>query len=375
MAHAYTPGLKVIPKTVVHKTRQLPLKGEVVVKKGQKVSAEDTVATTDLPGNVVPMNLANTLNVEASEIMEMLVKKPGDKIKKGDLLAETPGIFGLFKSKAYSPTSGTIETVSKITGQTIIREAPIPVSVQAYINGKVTGIIPDEGVEVSTTASFIQGIFGIGGERRGEIKILAPDTETRITEEMINPTCKGKVLICGSFLTDKAFQKAQEVEAVGVVVGGFNYSDIKEIVGYDIGVAITGQEDTNTTLIITEGFGEVNMAKHTFDLLKSQEGKSASINGATQIRAGVIRPEIIIPLEGDEKLQDRKAELFGLDKGTEVRVIRAPYFGMLGEVLDMPHELQRLESGSLARVAKIKLYDTEKEVLLPRANLEMIEKK
>ena len=374
MAHAYTPGLKVIPKTVVHKTRQLPLKGDVVVEKGQKVTADDVVATTDLPGNVVPMNLANMLNIEASEIPELLIKKPGDKVEKGEIIAETPGIFGLFKSKAHSPASGTLEAVSKVTGQAIIREAPIPVSVQAYVNGKVTGIISGEGVEVSTTASFIQGIFGIGGEQRGEIKILAPDIGTPVTEEMIKADCKGKVLICGSFLSHKAFQKAQKVGAVGVVVGGFNYSDIKEIVGYDIGVAITGQEETNTTLIITEGFGEVNMAEHTFELLKSQEGKSASINGATQIRAGVIRPEIIVPLEGDEKLEDKKAEIFGMEPGTEVRVIRAPYFGMLGSVVALPHELQRLESGSLARVAKVKLYENDKEVLLPRANLEMIEK-
>lgn len=375
MAHAYTPGLKVIAKTVVHKTRRLPLKGEVVVKKGDLVKAEDVVATTNLPGNVVPMNLANMLNLEASEIPELLIKKPGDKVEEGDLIAETPGLFGLFKTKAHSPATGTLEAVSSVTGQAIIREAPIPVSVQAYINGKIEDIIEDEGVEIKTAASFIQGIFGIGGERRGEIKILTKDTNTPITEDLITNDCKGKVLVGGSFLSLKAFKKAERLGAIGVVVGGFNYSDIKKIVGYDIGVAITGQEDISTTLIVTEGFGEVHMAEQTFKLLSSHEGKMASVNGATQIRAGVIRPEIIIPLEGETKIKEETAELFGMDKGTEVRVIRAPYFGMLGEVTELPHELQRLESGSLARVAKVKLYETKKEVLLPRANLEMIEKK
>jgi hypothetical protein len=375
MAHAYTPGLKVIPKTVVHKTRRLPLKGDVVVKIGDNVKAEDVVATTNLPGNVVPVNLANMLNIEASEIPELLHKKPGDELEKNEVIAETPGIFGLFKTKAHAPATGTLETVSSITGQAIIREAPIPVSVQAYINGKITDIIEDEGVEISTAASFIQGIFGIGGERRGEIKILTKDTLTPITEDLITDDCKDKVLVGGSFLSYKAFKKAERIGAIGVVVGGFNYSDIKKIVGYDIGVAITGQEEISTTLIITEGFGEVHMAEQTFKLLSSHEGAMASVNGATQIRAGVIRPEIIIPLEGDTKTIDKPAELFGMDKGTEVRVIRAPYFGMLGEVTDLPHELQRLESGSLARVAKVKLYETKKEVLLPRANLEMIEKK
>lgn len=375
MAHAYTPGLKVIPRILVHKTRRLPLKGKVTVEKGQQVDAEMVVATTDLPGNVVPVNLANMLNIDASEIVEILIKKPGDSIQEGDIIAETRGLFGLFKTKAHSPASGTLEAVSGITGQAIIREAPIPVSVQAYIEGKVTAIIPDEGVEISAAASFIQGIFGIGGERRGAIKVLTRDTKTPISEDMIDESCKGKVLVGGAFLSYKAFLKAQKAGATGVVVGGFNYRDIKKIVGYDIGVAITGQEDINTTLIITEGFGDIHMAQQTFDLLRSHEGRMASINGATQIRAGVIRPEIIIPIDDQDAIQEHKAELFGMEPGTVVRVIRAPYFGMLGEVTELPHELQRLESGSLARVAKVKLQEGGKEVLLPRANLEMIETK
>jgi hypothetical protein len=192
---------------------------------------------------------------------------------------------------------------------------------------------------------------------------------------MIDESCKGKVLVGGAFLSYKAFLKAQKAGATGIVVGGFNYRDIKKIVGYDIGVAITGQEDINTTLIITEGFGDIHMAQQTFDLLRSHEGRMASINGATQIRAGVIRPEIIIPIDDQDAIQEHKAELFGMEPGTVVRVIRAPYFGMLGEVTELPHELQRLESGSLARVAKVKLQEGGKEVLLPRANLEMIETK
>ncbi|MEA3392560.1 MAG: hypothetical protein U9Q91_06235, partial [Candidatus Marinimicrobia bacterium] len=298
MAHAYTPGLKVIPKTMVHKTRRLPLKGKVIVEMGAKVKAEDVVATTNLPGNVVPVNLANMLNIEAVEIPELLIKKPGDKVEKNDIVAETPGIFGLFKTKAIAPASGTLEAVSSVTGQAIIREAPIPVSVQAYINGKVTGIIENEGVEVSTVASFIQGIFGIGGERRGEIMVITKDTGMPIAEDMISEDCKGKILVGGSFLSYKAFMKAQRLGAIGIVVGGVNYSDIKKIVGYDIGVAITGQEEIETTLIVTEGFGDVHMADQTFKLLSSLEGNMASVNGATQIRAGVIRPEIIIPLDG-----------------------------------------------------------------------------
>ena len=52
--------------------------------------------------------------------------------------------------------------------------------------------------------------------------------------------------------------------------GGVDYNTISKILGYSLGVAITGTENT-TTLILTEGFGEINMAERTFNLLKGNE--------------------------------------------------------------------------------------------------------
>jgi hypothetical protein len=304
-----------------------------------------------------------------------MVRKEGDVIQKGDILAETKGIFGLFKSSVKSPVAGTLDSYSKVTGQAIIREDPIPVNINAYIHGIIDEVIPEEGVVIRTTAAFVQGIFGIGGERRGAIKILTEKAGDILTADLIDDSCKGKVLVGGAFMTLDAFKKAEKMGVEGIIVGGFNYKDIKDIVGYDIGVAITGEEPVRTTLIVTEGFGEIRMAEQTFNLLKDHEGEIASINGATQIRAGVIRPEVIICL--DEKSDDKikPADIKGMDIGTVVRVIRAPYFGLLGEVTELPHALQKLESGSMARVAKVKIYEQNKEVMLPRANLEIYETK
>ncbi len=58
MAFAYTPGLRVADVADVTKTRRLPLKGEVLVKKGDVVNADTIVARTELPGNVKMFNIA-----------------------------------------------------------------------------------------------------------------------------------------------------------------------------------------------------------------------------------------------------------------------------------------------------------------------------
>ena len=376
MAHAYTPGLKVVSQTIVEKTRRLPLKGNVLTEVGQSVKAEDVVATTDLPGNIFPINIANLLNIEPADLADFMIKTPGDNLVKGELIAETNGIFGFFKSAVNSPIDGTLESFSKITGQAILREAPIPVSITAYVNGEVSEIIPGEGVSIKTKAAFIQGIFGVGGEQRGPLKMVVSGPNEALEPKHIDDSCKGKIIVGGSYLTYEAFQKAIKTGVIGIVVGGFDYSDIKKIVGYDIGVAITGQEDISTTLVLTEGFSRIHMAEQTFNLLKKHEGDMASLNGATQIRAGVIRPEIIISLSEAEAVNAKnESEIIPMDVGTVIRVIRHPYFGMLGEVTGLPHELQRLESESMARVAKVKIFELDKEVLLPRANLEMIETK
>ncbi|MEE8417546.1 MAG: hypothetical protein V3S06_02685, partial [candidate division Zixibacteria bacterium] len=299
MAHAYTPGLKVTERMKVIKKRILPLKGEVMVRKGDKVTSDTVVARTELPGPVEPVNVANILGVPPQDVPETMLKKVGEHAEEGSEIAKSKSFFGLFTSAAKARISGTVENISSVTGQVLLRGAPVPIEVKAYLNGVVTDIFEKEGVEVSTWGGFVQGIFGIGPETHGPIKIVSQTNKDVLTEKEIDSSCKGCVIIGGSLVTAAGLRKAIEVGAVGIVVGGFDDQDLRDFLGYDLGVAITGSEDKGITLVVTEGFGEIMMAGKTFELLKDHEGQEACINGATQIRAGVIRPEVVIP-----KLED-----------------------------------------------------------------------
>ncbi len=375
MAHTYTPGLKVSSKELISKRRILPLKGDVLVKVGDKVKPDDVVARTLLPGPVETMNVANILGILPDEINTYMLKKEGEAITKDEVIGQSKSFFGLFKSEVKAKLSGTVETISSVTGQVLLRGEPIPVEVKAYLDAEVVEVIPEEGVVVRTWGSFVQGIFGIGGETHGELKIVVPDRDTKLTPELIDESCKGKVIVGGSFVNAEAVKKAIAVGAAGIVVGGFSDKDLRDFLGYDIGVAITGSEELGVTLVVTEGFGEIMMAKKTFDLLKANEGKMACINGATQIRAGVIRPEVIIPMADDIRsgTAAKQSHDIGLEIGSYIRVIRAPYFGKIGKVTELPSPLQKLDSESMARVLKVKFEDDTSEVVIPRANVEMIE--
>jgi biotin carboxyl carrier protein len=373
MAHAYTPGLKVLHHAKVEKNRRLPIKGEITKQVGDLLKPEDVVAKTDLPGNVQMLKVANVLNIGPADVPDVMLIGEGDKVNKGQMIAETEGFFGFFKSNVKSPIDGTVESISDVTGQIVMREAPIPVEVDAYMSGTVKEIIPDEGVIVEAEAAFIQGIFGIGGESRGTMEILVDNREQELTTDLLNESHKGKIVVGGSFVNLETYKKALSLQIAGIVVGGFNYYDLEEILGYTLGVAITGSEDLVTSLIVTEGFGNIRMGSRTFDLLNKENGKFVSINGATQIRAGVIRPEIVIPLQESEipDTSAHESDDRGIGEGSLVRIIRAPYFGKMGEVVSLPPELQQMESETMVRVAEVKI---DSGVLnIPRANLEMVE--
>ena len=372
MAHSYTPGLKVLKKTIFKKERILPLKGNVLVKSGDQLSPDTIVASTNLPGNVQMLKVSNILNIDPKDVIEALQVKEGQEVKKGDIVAETSGIFGMFKSSVESPVDGTIESISQSTGRVVVREAPIPVEVDAYVSGVVDEVVENEGIVLKSNAAFIQGIFGIAGEKRGDLLLVSSGPGEELTADQITADMKGKILIGGSFLSLEAYKKALSVQVAGIVVGGFNYYDLKAVLGYNLGVAITGTEKLNTALIVTEGYGSIPMSESTFSLLKENDGKAASINGATQIRAGVIRPEIVIPIDSVNKEDDSKSKVpEGIQEGSIVRVIRSPNFGKIGKVISLPAELNKMESETMVRVAEINI--NGKNILIPRANLEMVE--
>ena len=373
VVHAYTPGLKVKKYLMLEKVRRLPVAGEIYVNLGEKVAIDSVIASTKLPGDPHVLSVATAMDCEPWELNQHMTKKIGDMVNEGDSIAKASFFFGLIKKNCKSPCNGIIETISDTTGNVIIRGEDIHVEVNAYIPGTIVKILPEEGAVISTNAAYIQGIFGIGGETHGDLVLLLDSPHDILSSNLINESHKGKIIAGGSIITIDALRKAKEFGVSGIITGGIDDADLIDYLGYEIGVAITGHEQLGITLILTEGFGQTSMSTRTFKLLKSLEGHHASISGATQIRAGVIRPEIIIPHSGEQIKSDDEDELIGgMKPGTLLRIIREPHFGETGRVTSLPVELQVIESGSQVRVVEVELEKGSK-VIVPRANVEIIE--
>ena len=374
MAHAYTPGLRVTGHAVIRRERRLPLKGEVLVAVGAEVAADTVVARTELPGNVQTVNIAARLSIDPARVPDALTVPVGSPTRKGDIIAEGSSLFGLVRQRATAPSDGTIESVSPITGQLILREPPIPVEMEAYVRGMVAEVLPGEGVVVEATGALMQGIFGVGGETFGALRIVAGSPDEELSAARLSAEHRGAVVVGGSYVSHATLMRARELGVAAVVVGGFDDHDLRELLGRDLGVAITGAEELGFTLVLTEGFGRIRMAERTWRLLNAHEGQQASVSGATQIRAGVMRPEIVIPLAARaESGRPAAGETLGVEVGSQLRVIREPYFGRIARVVELPPELQALDTEAHVRVMVVEFADDRARAVVPRANVELIE--
>jgi len=376
MAHAYTPGLRVTPDAVIRKRRLLPIPGEVLVSEGTQVSATTEVAQTALPGKVYPVNVVNQLSIAPDEIMAYMLKHEGESVARDEPIAENKPFIKWFKTQVRAPISGTVESISKVTGQVFLREPPELIRLSAYIEGAIVEVTPKQGVIVESHCAFIQGIFGVGGETAGTITMAVRSPDEVLTAAHFKPEHKDQIVVGGALAQKDTFARARELGIRSLVVGGVHDRDLKELLGYDLGVAITGTEKIGFTLIITEGFGTIPMARRTFDLFAAKAGQKASCSGATQIRAGVIRPEVIIPLGHSDSTQHSALSTQhsegGIQVGDLIRIIREPYFGAIARVRTLPAELQLIPTESQVRVLVATLPDG-RDVTIPRANVEMIE--
>ena len=375
MAKAYTPGLKVASRTTFRARRMLPIPGEVKVAMGETVCAETIIAETFMDGDITPLNVANLLSSQPGDVPALMLKQEGDAIQEGEPIARNKGVFGMFKTECKSPASGTIATISKVTGQVMIRGASIPVQVTAYMPGLVVEVTENEGAVIENEVALIQGIFGIGGETTGPIAMANTAHDENLEADMITDDMAGAIVVGGARVSAQAIRRGQQVGVAAIVAGGIDDEDLRSILGYDLGVAITGSEKIGLTVIVTEGFGEIVMARRTFELLSAHAGDVASVNGATQIRAGVMRPEILISLDPDNLPPSTSAdstESGVLSIGTPIRVIRDPFFGLIGTVAALPEAPQVLGSGSKSRVLDVAL-EAGDTVTVPRANVEVIE--
>lgn len=101
-------------------SRLLPVRGRVLVQRGDEVHPEQILAEADLtPGVRWTVPASEQLAISPSRLPEALLVRPGDRVQRSDALAEAAGRP---KRICRSPVTGVVEQIDLALGQLRLRE-------------------------------------------------------------------------------------------------------------------------------------------------------------------------------------------------------------------------------------------------------------
>ncbi|MCD4829850.1 MAG: glutamate mutase L [Candidatus Cloacimonetes bacterium] len=238
----------------------------------------------------VKVNVAAKLGVEPKSVRGLMKKKRGDFVYAGEVLASRLLDRNAAPSKMFchAPSTGTITDIDTKSGKATIRYDREPFELHAGVCGVVESVEETRAATIRFEGLQMYGIIGFGPHGWGTLDVLEKAALP------IDARLDGKVLACMQPV-DAAFMRAAVKAGVnGVVAPSMPQKEAVAWLEAEIGVALTGNEPVACPLVLTEGFGLLPMSAERRERFTEHSGGMCYLRAATQIRAGVERPRIVL---------------------------------------------------------------------------------
>ncbi len=259
-----------------------PVRGEVTqIEAGGLVIMREI---QDYSRKPVVVKVAEKLGLDAKRIKRHLSVELGDFIQRDEEIARSPDRMLPLRS----PTTGTLRAIDTEAGTVTLQYDIEPVPLRSFVRGTVKQIDPLRFAEIAGEGSVLTGAIGFGSECVGEIHTLAENETVGASDR------QGKILVACEPIDVSFLRACAEAKVAGIIAPSLGSGEWVDYHGRELGVALTGDEDIPFTLVLTEGFGRMPLNPAYRDFLSTVEGRTASLRGRTQIRAGAIRPLLIV---------------------------------------------------------------------------------
>ncbi|MBN1246296.1 MAG: hypothetical protein JXC32_01500 [Anaerolineae bacterium] len=340
------------PLTTIRTKRSLPRPGELLVRTGDGVEPSQVVAEATIPPDFRIVDFAKALDVPPRNAKSYLKVKRGQAIAEGEVLASRGGLGA---RACRSPIGGTVVGVGR--GRLLLQAEPEVVRRLALVPGFVVEMHPGEAVVIETVGGFIQALWGNGYEAHGVLRLLVRDAQHPIRATHINASSQGAILIGGATVEEEAIEPAIDMQVRGMIVGSIPAHLMPRL------------KQAGFPILATEGIGETPMTQTVFNLLRSLDGREASISGEIGDRWHPQRPYIVVPMP-TQAAQAIKSDT-PLRAGDRVRVLRGTHRGRSGTIHQLLTTRVQLETGARLPGALVDIGE-EEPIGVPYANLERL---
>ncbi|MBN2227442.1 MAG: glutamate mutase L [candidate division Zixibacteria bacterium] len=210
------------------------------------------------------VDVAHILDVEPKNITAYIKCKEGDEVEKNQILA---GHLTSRQGKVCrSPMRGTVKDINLEHGIIVIEPLLEELSLTAWLPGRVTRVT-DRGCLIGNAGTIITGAWGSGGQLYGILHDTIPE--------------QGAIMMLNT-ITRTDLASCRDAGVTGIIAGSMHLKDFQEI-------------QPDCAIVLTEGFGARPMNSDVMSILAAYQEKAVALDASTQLRAGVVRPRIILP--------------------------------------------------------------------------------
>lgn len=379
MTYLVPVRLRIEKDKVTRITRTLKGEGHFIINKGQAVSPEEIIGSATISSGFRTINLATKLAVSPNEVEKYLVKKIGQRVYKGELLAYKTGWLLGRKKEVIAPADGNLDFLDHKTGELKISFFPKKIDLPAGVFGIVEEVDEERGqVIIKTQVSHIHGLLGSGRSRDGMLHFLGKNDDL-IDKSLIEAGYDQRILVGGSLLFKDAIFAAVSEGINGVITGGINAEDYRVISGGRIIFPKKMDNDIGISLVVCEGFGSVPIGDDIFELLAKYAGKFIFIDGNKALISlpsfsssslMAVKRTALPKLQPNNLTEDYTTGISELKVGLKVRVVGNSYLGVQGNVIAIDNSFSLLPSGLKTCLATVET--ARRKIQVPVANLEII---
>jgi len=334
----------------IQRTRRLSVTGRVLVSEGDQVHPEDVIAETAISSGMIMIDLSLALGLPLEEAEACIVRKLGDELEEGDVVAQCDGTISRL---VRAPADGRLVDIRD--GRAMLAAGQTLIQVKAGMLGRVSEVIPEFGAVIQTQGSLVQGVWGNGKVGEGILNVLAGYQGSSMDAAALEDVENGQLLAGGVCLHAAVLEACVEKGCAGMILNRL----APELVPL--------ANDLSVPVIVLSGFGRGLADKRTLDILTAGSGKTACVNASGPDLFTGQRPETIIPeVEGEP--EDGSGFQGVITVGQDVRILSDEYIGRVGTVAAFAKSPVRFESGLELLSAVVQLEDGE-SVSVPLQNL------
>lgn len=339
--------------TSIKRERVLPVAGDVLVRRLQKVSPNDVIVVAPMAPEFLLIDIAQGLRVPPNKADELLQRRAGEELVKGDVIA---GPVGVFKRVIRAPQAGKV----KIAGEgKVLFEVEAPAyELQAGMEGTVTNIIPERGAIIETRGALVQGIWGNGKITYGIIQPVSNDLLQELVPEQLNIGFRGTIISAGFCRNPNVLEAAGNIPIRGMILGSMSSA------------LIPLAKSADFPIMLVDGFGNKPMNRVAESILIANKDKNVALNAQVYDPFQGNYPEVIIS-QITKSDPDLPPITEPLKAGKKVIIVNGLLSSRIGKIEEILPQKRILPSGISTRVASVVLSGDE-VVEIPLTNLEII---